>query len=70
MREDIEALVSTLYASDCEPKDIREVINKALEMAAKECEKEHLQEPSDSADDIAYDNAVNDCAESIRKLKV
>jgi len=75
-RIDIEQLAMRIYMDQggepsmelrCEV--ITAAVNEALEMAAKECEKEHLQEPTDSADDVAYDMAVNDCAEAIRKLK-
>lgn len=39
-----------------------------LEEAAKVCEAEHLEAPTNEADDIAYDHAVNDCAAAIRAL--
>lgn len=63
MNEDIESLVSELYKSDCEPKDIRETINKALELAAKECEKRFM------GDLNREDMEARCCAEAIRKLK-
>lgn len=40
---------------------------QALEEAAKLCEAEQLDDPTDSADDIAYGNAVRDCASAIRR---
>lgn len=39
----------------------------ALEEAAAICEAEHLECPTRSDGDIAYDNAVRDCASAIRR---
>jgi len=39
----------------------------ALEEAVKAAETEHLEDPTFSADDIAYDCAVEDCVAAIRR---
>ena len=31
------------------------------------CKEEHLLDPADTSDDIAYDNAVRDCATAISR---
>ena len=41
----------------------------ALEEAAKAIGSEMLDDPTDSADDIAYDNAVADCVCAVRALQ-
>ncbi|MBP0714867.1 hypothetical protein ABXK61_16300 [Burkholderia sola] len=40
-----------------------------IEECAKVCEVERLIDPTDSADDGAYDAARSDCAKAIRALK-
>lgn len=47
-----------------------DALERFANAVAREClalvNAEHLVEPSDSADDMAYDNAVRDCAQAIR----
>jgi len=50
------------------PKDIRETINKALELAAKECDK--LAWSNKNTAMLGPENNCVRCAEAIRKLKV
>ena len=75
MKERIEELAAALYVTDCEPKYIRQTIttavNEALEMAAKECDNEHVYyEATQEECDRAYNQACDHCSAAIRKLKV
>lgn len=72
--QDTEKAIDRLWeASDYETR--REDVATAYaagvaaerERCAKVCEAEKLTEPVSSADDIAYNMAVNDCAAAIRK---
>jgi hypothetical protein len=41
----------------------------AIDECIKAIESERLVDPTDSADDIAYGNAINDCVRAVERLK-
>jgi hypothetical protein len=42
--------------------------NQGLQEALYACKREHLEEPTATADDIAYTNAIDDCLKAIGRL--
>ena len=49
---------------------IKEAMEAVREKAVAKCMNESLVEPCDTADDIAYDNAVKDCAAAIKQMEL
>lgn len=45
---------------------VRAAVAHGLRMAETVCAGEHLAEPTDSADDVAYDLAINHCRDALR----